>query len=249
MMPPSRLLIVEDAPESIAFIARVLQELYPQARLWLAGSVSEALGMVRQQPGLDLAVVDLGLPDGLGDTVIAALHALQPDCMTVVYTLFDDDGSLFDALRAGAQGYLLKSDPPARIQAALAAMLAGEPPLSPKIAQRLLREFRARSGNTADGMAGFTGARDRQPRDGPSRSEASAIANSLLTPREIETLTLAAKGLRLPELAVHLNVTRATAATYLKRIYHKLSVNTRAEATLEAARLGLVRVPGNDAWE
>ena len=156
----------------------------------------------------------------------------------LVYTLFDDDGNLFDALKKGANGYLLKYDPPARLTAALQTIMNGEPPLSPKIAQRMLREFR--EGHRLPPAV--------QAPEPPSAAEIladeeqEARSDSMLTPRELETLTLTAKGLRLPDLALHLGVTRSTAATYLKRIYRKLAVNSRAEATLEAARLGLVKI-------
>ena len=232
------LLIVEDAAECMDFISRCIQDTFPAASLHQATSVRAAMAILAAQPHIDLAIVDLGLPDGSGLGVISALQASQPAATVVVHTLFDDDASLFDALRRGATGYLLKSDPPVRTQQALRALVAGEPPLSPRIALRMLREFRE---------AGQLPQHAQPSHAGDRRAAEQVVADespphSQLTPRELETLTLAAKGLRLPELAEHLQVTRSTAATYLKRIYRKLSINSRAEATLEAARLGLVRI-------
>ena len=126
-------------------------------------------------------------------------------------TVFDDDAHLFPALRAGAQGYLLKDQPPAAIAAALAGIAQGQPPLSPSIARRLLRHFQ------------------------PVQEEPP------LRPREVDVLRLTAKGLTLAEVAEALQLSRHTVSGYLKDIYRKLSINNRAEAALEAARLGIVK--------
>src|SRR5690606_32736148 len=87
----------------------------------------------------DVALIDLALPDGNGVDLIQQLSASRPDCTLIVSTLYADDTYLFPALRAGAQGYLLKDETPERIAAALRGILHGEPPLSPSIAHRLLR--------------------------------------------------------------------------------------------------------------
>jgi DNA-binding NarL/FixJ family response regulator len=118
-------------------------------------------------------------------------------------------------LRAGAHGYLLKDQPEERLGAALDGVLRGEPPLSPAIAQRLLRVFNAP----------------------PEPLHAGA---EQLTAREREVLVLVSKGCRLPELAERLEISRHTVSDHLKSIYRKLNVNSRAEAAVEAARLGLV---------
>ncbi len=237
MTETHQLLIVEDAVDSMGFITRCISASFPEARQHQASSVRMALDAVASVGKLDLAIVDLGLPDGSGLDVITALQVRHPDCAVVVYTQFDDDGSLFDALRRGATGYLLKSDPPERTQDALKALMAGEPQLSPRIALRMLREFHL------SGQIGSQAARAREAAaERQQREQQQAVQQTQLTPRELETLTLTAKGLRLPELAQHLQVTRSTAATYLKRIYRKLAINSRAEATLEAARLGLVQI-------
>jgi len=162
----------------------------------------------------DLALIDLGLPDGSGTRVIEVLASTAPDCQRVVTTIFADDVHLFPALRAGATGYLLKDQAPEQLARSLTGMLNGEPPLSPAIARRLLQTF------------------------APVASE----PGERLSPRERETLMLTAKGCRLHEVAEQLGVTRNTAAGYLKSVYRKLDVNSRAEATLEAVRRGLVGV-------
>lgn len=246
MLGPAEILVVEDSCDSVKVLATALSRTFPGVPLTLAGSVRDFHAQLPRLGQIELAVVDLGLPDGFGHEIIEVVRARWPEAQILVYTLFDDDGNLFEALKRGANGYLLKYDPPSRLSEALRTIMAGEPPLSPKIALRMLREFRE---------GGRTPPEDATGSAASARAEAAAAhaaalqqdqedarQDSMLTPRELDTLTLAAKGLRLPELAEHLGVTRSTAATYLKRIYRKLSVNSRAEATLEAVRIGLVNV-------
>jgi DNA-binding NarL/FixJ family response regulator len=133
----------------------------------------------------------------------------------VVATVFDDDAHLFPALRAGAQGYVLKDQSREQLADMLRGIVAGQPPLSPSIARRLLRQFRT----VAD--------------------VAAAPAESL-TAREREVLGLIGKGLTVPATAQALGISRHTCVGYVKEIYRKLEVGSRAEATLAASRLGLV---------
>lgn len=207
-------LVVEDLAASAQWLARVLGEAFPGIRARVAETLEDARHAARVQAP-DIALIDLDLPDGSGVDLIREFARAYPACHCVVTTIYADDRHLFPALRAGAQGYLLKDQPTERVVAALRAIGAGEPPLSPAIAQRLLRVFGAEQ---------------------PALAE-----DARLTPRERETLTLIAKGLRLPEVAQQLGVTRHTAAGFIKAIYRKLNINSRAEAALEAARLGLVR--------
>jgi len=177
----------------------------------VATAASLAEAFALCDPAPPLALVDLGLPDGSGVRLIERLHPLGTLC--VVATVFDDDAHLFPALHAGAQGYVLKDQAPETLAAMLAGIACGQPPLSPSIARRLLRHF--------------------QP-------FAPAPAEAALTARETEVLRLIAKGLSVAEAADLLALSRHTVAGYLKDIYRKLSVGSRAEATLEAMRRGLV---------
>lgn len=206
-------LVIEDLAPSAAWLARVLGEAFTQMRVRVAGTLAEARTAAREAAP-DIALVDLDLPDGSGVDLIRDFVRDHPACRCVVTTIYADDRHLFPALRAGAQGYLLKDQPADRVTLALRAIVGGEPPLSPAIAQRLLRVF----------------GDDIEVRD-----------DARLSARERETLVLIAKGLRLPDVARALNVTRNTAAGYIKTIYRKLRVTSRAEAALEAARMGLVR--------
>ncbi|MEO7014064.1 MAG: response regulator transcription factor [Dokdonella sp.] len=162
-----------------------------------------------------LALIDLGLPDGSGIRLIEKLHPQGTLC--IVATVFDDDAHLFPALHAGAQGYVLKDQPTESLAEMLTGIASGQPPLSPSIARRLLRHFQ------------------------PVAPDASEPA---LTARETDVLRLIAKGHTVVEVAGLLGLSRHTAAGYLKDVYRKLSVSSRAEATLVATRRGLVGTDG-----
>jgi DNA-binding NarL/FixJ family response regulator len=208
-------LVVEDLAASAQWLARVLSEAFPGIEASTADSL-QAARAAAHKTAPDIALVDLDLPDGSGVDLIREFSRLYPACRCIVATIFADDRHLFPALRAGAQGYLLKDQPMDRVVAALQAIGGGEPPLSPAIAQRLLRVF-------------------------SDEQNQSAMEEARLTARERETLVLIAKGFRLPDVAQQLGVTRHTAAGFIKAIYRKLNISSRAEAALEAARMGLVR--------
>jgi len=215
-----RALIVEDLPDIRAWLAEVAREAFPGLEVEAVGRVDQALATL---PGtrFDLALVDLGLPDGSGVEVVRALHRVQPQALPVVVTIYDDDDHLFPALQAGAFGYLLKEQPQETLVAQLLRMTQGEPPLSPPIARRVLAHF-AGAGHRRDVLV-------RQ-----------IEAEVSLTERETEVLQRVAKGYTLPEIAQQFGLSRHTIADYIKQIYRKLNVSSRAEAALEAARRGLV---------
>lgn len=213
-------LIVEDIPDIRAWLAQVAQEAFPGLQLVQAARFGDAVAALATQP-FDLALVDLGLPDGSGVDLVRLLQDRQPGTLAVVVSIYDDDDHLFPALQAGAFGYLLKEQPREQLVAQLLRITHGEPPLSPPIARRVLGHF-----------AGAPGRR-------------AALARELdevrLTERETEMLQRAAKGYTLAEIAQQLGVTRNTVAAHIKNVYRKLNVTSRAEAALEAARRGLVR--------
>lgn len=226
----TRILVVEGSTDSVLVLAKALAETFPVAQPNLAGSIREVHSKMATLDTVELAIVDLVLPDGSGQEVVDVVRGYWSRAQILVYTVLDDDDHLLDALKSGANGYLLKYAAPSRLAKALQAILQGEPPLSPRLAMRMLREFR--EGN-------------RLPEPGGANAEQGEAEGTRddfqLTPRELETLSLIAKGLSLPEVAMHLGVQRSVVATYVKRIYRKLAVNSRAEATLRAARLALAK--------
>lgn len=213
------ILLLEDLPEIRAWMKALVTRVFPKSRIHEAALVQDALGLTASIK-FDLALLDLGLPDGSGVEVVEALRDRQPEVQSVVVTIHDDDDHLFPALQAGAFGYLLKDQPRELIADQLRRMSAGEPPLSPSIARRVISHFAAQA--------------VRKP------SSSSKAAPVVLTERETEVLVRVSKGYTLPEIGDQLNLSRHTIADYVKQIYRKLNVTSRAEAAVEAHRLGLV---------
>lgn len=208
------ILIVEDLVRSQAWLEGASRIAFPDATIHVADCIAAA-ELALQHHAPDLCLLDLGLPDGQGLQLIDPVRRRKPEALVVVTTIFEDDGHLFPALRAGAQGYVLKDLPQDALAAMLVGIERGQPPLSPSIARRLLSFFNPPV---------------------PMRAE----EEEPLTERETEVLRLIAKGFSVPKVAEQLGISRNTTAGYLKDIYRKLQVNSRAEATLAAARRGLV---------
>ena len=213
----TNILLLEDIPEAGAWLKLQIAQVYPDAVFFDASRVNAALKIIASTH-LDLALIDLGLPDGSGVDAVAALREAQPQAQAVVVTIHDDDDHLFPALQAGAFGYLLKDQAgPATVEQ-FRRMSQGEPPLSPAIARRVMAHFASRSSQ---------------------RGRPRTMPHVALTDRENEVLLRVAKGFTLPEIAVQLELSRHTISDYVKQIYRKLNVSSRAEAALEAQRLGL----------
>ncbi len=206
-------LIVEDLPEAQAWLQATLHSVYPNIIVRTAKTLAEARQCINNHIP-DLALVDIGLPDGSGIKLIDELNQANAKTACIVTSVFDDDQHLFSALRAGAKGYVLKDQSQDDLANMLQGIIGGQPPLSPAIARRLLDFFKP------------------EPLTQPAENK--------LTPRELEVLTLISKGYTIAKVAEMLGITRNTAAGYVKIVYRKLNVNSRAEATLEATRLGIV---------
>lgn len=203
-------LIVEDVPDVREWLVALARRELTALCVYQASSVEAALKHVREQP-LTLALIDIGLPDGSGISVIRAIKRQHPQCRCVVTTIFDDSDTLFGALRAGADGYLLKDEPEDALVGNLRGILDGRPPLSAAIARKVLQAFHP----VNEPGAGLTG-------------------------REEQMLTLIARGYSVRHAAQTLGISPHTAAGYLKTVYQKLQVSSRAEATMKAVTLGLV---------
>ena len=217
-----QILLLEDLPEIRAWLKTLALQVFPGAQISESARIHDALELVNAVR-FDVAMVDLGLPDGSGVEVVQALREKQPDVQSVVVTIHDDDDHLFPALQAGAFGYLLKEQSREQLAEQLHRISQGEPPLSPSIARRVIQYFTAQS------------------RMQPVQQPDTVTPHVQLTERENEVLLRVAKGFTLPEIGVQLNLSRHTIADYVKQIYRKLNVSSRAEAALEAQRLGLFR--------
>ncbi len=214
------ILLLEDLPEIRAWLRKLVLQVFPDAHISESSRVHDAVELA-QAVKFDLALIDLGLPDGSGVAVVTKLRDVQPEAQSVVVTIHDDDEHLFPALQAGAFGYILKEQPRELITEQLQRISQGEPPLSPSIARRVMAHFSAKAK--------------------PQAHTDTLLPNVSLTDRESEVLLRVAKGYTLPEIGVQLGLSRHTIADYVKQIYRKLNVSSRAEAALEAQRLGLFR--------
>jgi DNA-binding NarL/FixJ family response regulator len=217
-----RALIVEDLDEPRQWLDEILPQALPSVRqVDTAATLAEARDCMRIH-AYGLALVDWGLPDGTSEGLIAELVAAREGAVVIVATIHDDDTHVFPALRAGASGYILKSQPGPVVMAQLQRIEIGEPALSPSIALRVLRHFRA------------------SPVPDAARAPEADATPIKLTDREADVLRLIAKGYRSPEVAPLLGLTPSTVSSYVRDIYRKLGISSRAEATMEAARRGLV---------
>ncbi|RYE62202.1 MAG: response regulator transcription factor [Oxalobacteraceae bacterium] len=218
-----QILIVEDQVDTRAWLVQMVTAAFQHIEVaettscastfaWLKENGTRMAGSVSP-----LALIDLGMPDGSGIDIIRELNERYPAIVRVVTTIYDDDRHLFESIAAGAQGYLLKDHHPDTIVQYLHRIDNGEPPLSPTIAQRMLQHF----------------AHTRAPLPNPKSSGA-------LTAREVDVLRLMGRGLRVAEAARVLGITPHTVAGYVKAIYRKLNISSRAEAAIEATHRGLI---------
>lgn len=168
----------------------------------------------------DVVVMDLQLPDLHGIDATRQITTTSPHIVVLVLTMFDDDDSLFAAMRAGAKGYLLKGASHDAIRRAVHAVAEGDSIFSPGVANRLLDYF-----------AGRAVGRSRE-------------AFPQLTPREAEVLELLADGQPNDAIARRLLLSAKTVRNHVSNIFTKLQVNDRAEAIVRARRAGLGDDPG-----
>ena len=207
----TRVLIVEDIADVRAWLSDVMISACPDALIETAADTRSARARLGREP-YDLALVDLGLPDGSGFDVLRAIKAESPGTLCVVATILGDDASIVGALAAGADGYLLKDQPGDLLARHIRQILDGLPALSPSIARRIMDHFR---------------------KTGPAAPDAE------LTSRERDVLAQIGRGLRNHEAAAALGISEHTVAAHIKSVYRKLDISSRAEAAWHAARLGL----------
>ncbi len=220
-------LIVEDLPDARDWLIAAMGEAFPGIEIDTAATLAEARVCAASRLP-QVALIDIGLPDGSGIDLIHELNCSHPEVLSVVTSVFDDDTHLFSALGAGASGYLLKDQSREDLTGMLQRIAEGEPPLSPAIARRLL---------------GFFGPREKRREEIMEGTREAVVEESdgtHLTNRERDVLGLIAKGYTTAKVAEFLGITRNTASGYVKTIYRKLNISSRAEAALEASRRGIV---------
>ena len=177
------------------------------------GSVEQAFRRISDDVP-QVVLMDIGLPGMSGIEGIRLLKERWPELLCITLTVYEDDEKIFDALCAGASGYLLKRTPPARLVESLREVASGGAPMSPEVARRVIVLFR-----------------DIRP---PER------ADYHLTPHEIRLLKLLVEGHNYKTAAAELRVTTNTISFHLQRIYEKLQVHSKSEAVSKALRDRLV---------
>jgi len=198
--------IVEDNRGTRETVAALLNEAGGMRCLNIYPSAEDAiLGIPTEKP--DVALVDINLPGMNGIQCVARLKAIMPKLQILMLTRYEEAGMIFDALRAGASGYLLKKTMPTELIGAIEQVHAGGAPMSMKIARSVVAYFHQAAQTT------------------------SAMEN--LSAREEEILKLLATGYSYKEMAEHLFISIDTVRSHIKHIYEKLHVRSRAEAAMK----------------
>lgn len=220
--PIIRIALVEDDVYFQQAIRETLQDAVGMVLLSVSSTRAQGLLALEGEPA-DVLLVDLGLPDGSGIDVIRAACAKWPQCSIMVCTAFGDEMHVMQSLEAGAAGYLLKDSAPRSMVDEIRSLSAGGSPISPLIARQILMRF-------------------VHPEKATSlpASRAPVRPRAALSPREQEVLEFITKGFTSDEIAALMALSRHTVLTFVRRIYGKLKVTSKAEAIYEARQQGLL---------
>ncbi len=205
---PIRVALIEDDSATRSSLRTLLDN---SGRVHCTSAYSSAEEALRQLPQehADVVLADINLPGMTGVDFVAALKRVLPDLPVLMLTTYGSNDLIFNSLKAGACGYLLKRTPPEELLESIEQVHAGGAPMSPEIARKVVAFFHSR--NSAAGQA-------------------DDLAK--LSPREREILALLSQGYLYKEIADRLAITLETVRTHLRRTYEKLHVHTRTEAVV-----------------
>ena len=258
---PSRVLLVDDQPLFRRAIATLIAE---QPDFAVVGEAINGQDAIDKSRALhpDLVVMDIEMPVMDGVEAVRILRDTQPEIKIVVLTVSEDEDYLFDAVRFGAHGYLLKDLQPEQLYEMLRAVRRGETPISPVMAGRLLAEFRRQgepASNSQASAPAATGASASMPSTAGSTLTSSTAeaaltdtvdghpltspAARILTRRELETLQYVADGMSNKEIGVALSITEGTVKNHVHNALEKLQLENRIQAAAYVVRQGFAHRP------
>jgi DNA-binding NarL/FixJ family response regulator len=253
---PTRVLLVDDQPLFRRAIATLVAEQPDFVVVGEAVNGQDALERARALAP-DLVVMDVEMPVMNGVEAVRLLRDEMPDIKVVMLTVSEDEDYLFDAVRFGAHGYLLKDLQPEQLYEMLRAVRRGESPISPVMAGRLLAEFR-RVQEAQPARSHLPPAPPLRPAPPPAaaappagESEAArypfaSAAAQILTRRELETLQYVADGLSNKEIGAALSITEGTVKNHVHNALEKLQLENRIQAAAYVVRQGIAhRQPGS----
>jgi DNA-binding NarL/FixJ family response regulator len=221
-LAPTRILVVDDDEAFRESVCTAIARDDAMVLAAQAGSVARAREAI-VRGNFDVALVDLGLPDGNGIDLIREIALTRPETDVMVVTVFGDEAHVLASIEAGATGYLLKRSLIDTLGATVRELRAGGSPISPVIARQLLQRFKRGADDAA-----------------LAQQAVAVIDDGGLSEREREVLLFIAKGFTVGEIANMLHLSAHTVATHVKHIYRKLAVHSRTEAVYEAGRMGLL---------
>ena len=222
---PVPVIIVEDEPLIQIRLKQILYNLgYQSEDLYFAQNIAIAHSLLDKHSA-SFALVDLNLPDGNGIEFISTLSQYDPTIPILVISAWSTEDAIFNALSAGATGYVLKERDDLEITFSIRSILRGGAPIDPFIAQKILKQLQFNENNITSTV----------------EKNALALENEgMLSKRELEILELVSQGLSNKEIANHLNLSRYTVESHIKHIYRKLAVRNRSKAVDTARNLGLL---------
>jgi DNA-binding NarL/FixJ family response regulator len=219
-LPPKlRVLLVDDQPLFRRALATLISAQFDMTVVGEAENGRDALEKVRAMHP-DIVVMDVNMPVASGVDGVNAIRTAGFDTPIVMLTVSEDDDDLFESIKAGANGYLLKNVRPEQLFEDLRGVMRGEAPIAPAVASKLLDALRS------GGMP---------PRGGQAAAPAS---DSILTRRESEILQLVASGLSNKEIANELTITEGTVKNHVHNALEKLHLTNRVQAAAYAVRQG-----------
>ncbi|MCX7414288.1 MAG: response regulator transcription factor [Planctomycetia bacterium] len=173
----------------------------------------------------DVLIMDVNLPDSSGVECVAALSPQLPDTQILMVTVYQDPETTFEALAAGAHGYLVKPVMRDQLLAAIRELRSGGVPMSPTIARKVIQTFRRQEPRLPpNGAAAPAGRLTFAAEKAPAEPDAETLA-----PREQQVLELLVKGYSYKDVSKELGISTSTVGTYVQRIYEKLHVSSRRE--------------------